>query len=240
MDAAMALIMYERLGLQERRPSPFSWRIRYALAHKGVAVEYRPVRFADVETIRSLSGQDKVPILVDGARVIHDSWNIAVYLETQFPDHPSLFGGETGRGLARYVSLWSDTALSPAIRRLISADFIYCLAPEDRAYFRRSREAQFGCTLEAYCAGRDRWLTELETVIGPLEQTLSEQDYISGGVPGYADYLLFSVFQYARLGSPVEVLRAGMALRRWRDELVARFDHLGDRFPAYPDGPEGR
>ena len=62
MDAAMALIMYERIGLQERRPSPFSWRIRYALAHKSVPVEYRPVRFADVETIRSLSGQDKVPI----------------------------------------------------------------------------------------------------------------------------------------------------------------------------------
>ena len=58
----MALIMYERIGLQERRPSPFSWRIRYALAHKSVPVEYRPVRFADVETIRSLSGQDKVPI----------------------------------------------------------------------------------------------------------------------------------------------------------------------------------
>jgi hypothetical protein len=116
--------------------------------------------------------------------------------------------------LARYVSLWSDTALSPAIRRLISADFIYCLAPEDRAYFRRSREAQFGCTLEAYCADRERWLGEFETVIGPLEQTLSEQDCLSGGAPGYADYLLFSVFQYARLGSPVEVLRAGTALRR--------------------------
>jgi hypothetical protein len=40
-----------------RRPSPFSWRIRYALAHKGVPVEFRLVRFADVETIRGLSGQ---------------------------------------------------------------------------------------------------------------------------------------------------------------------------------------
>ena len=136
----MTLIMYERVGLQGRRPSPFSWRIRCALAHKGVPTEYRGVRFADVETIQALSGQDKVPILMDGGRIIHDSWNIAVHLETRFPDHPSLFGGEVGRGLARYVNLWSDTTLGPAIRRLISADFIYCLAPEDRAYFRRSRE----------------------------------------------------------------------------------------------------
>jgi glutathione S-transferase len=235
----MTLIMYERVGLQERRPSPFSWRIRYALAHKAVPVDYRPVRFADAETIRSLSGQDKVPILIDGDRVIHDSWNIAVYLETRFPDHPSLFGGETGRGLARYVNHWSDNALNPAIRRLISVDFIYCLAPQDRAYFRQSREAQFGVTLEAYCADRDRWLDEFKTVVGPLEQTLREQEYAAGAVPGYADYLLFSVFQYARLGSPLELLRAGTALRRWRDQLVAKFDHLGDRFPTYPSGQDG-
>jgi len=54
------------------------------------------VRFADVATIRALSGQDKVPIVVDGDQVIHDSWNIATHLETRFPDHPSLFGGEVG------------------------------------------------------------------------------------------------------------------------------------------------
>jgi hypothetical protein len=42
----MTVIMHERIGLQERRPSPFSWRVRYALAHKAVAVEYRPVLHA--------------------------------------------------------------------------------------------------------------------------------------------------------------------------------------------------
>ncbi len=181
-------------------------------------------------------------MLVDGDRVVHDSWNIAVYLETQYPDHPSLLGGAVGRGLARFANQWSDNALGPAVRRLISADFIYCLAPEDRAYFRQSREAQFGCTLEDYCTDRDRWFGEFETVVGPLEQTLSEQDYVAGAAPSYVDYLLFSVFQYARLGSPMELLRAGTALRRWRDGLVSRFDRLGDRFPTYPakrDGPEG-
>jgi hypothetical protein len=49
--------MYERIGLDGRRPSPFSWRIRYALAHKGVEVDYKPTRFADVGIIRELSGQ---------------------------------------------------------------------------------------------------------------------------------------------------------------------------------------
>ena len=188
---AMSLTMYERIGDGGRRPSPFSWRIRYALAHKGVPVEFRTVRFADVETIRQLSGQDKVPILSDGDRVIHDSWNIAVYLEEQFSEQPLLSGGNAGRGLARLVNHWSDNALGVAIRRLIAADFVVCLAPEDRDYYRRSREAAFGCTLEAYCAQRKHWTAEFNTVTAPLEQTLQEQLYFGGAAPTYADYILF-------------------------------------------------
>ena len=230
----MTLIMYERVGADGRRPSPFSWRIRYALAHKGIEPEFRHVRFADVETIRVLSGQHFVPIVTDGDRVIHDSWNIAGYLEDQFPDRPSLFGGG-GRGIARLVNHWSDATLGTAIRRLIAADFIVCLDPGDRAYYRSSREAAFGCTLEAYCADRPRWLAEFATTVAPLDRTLAVQPYVCGAAPGYADYILFSVFQYARLGSPDEFLADGTALRRWRDGLVRAFDGLGDRYPGVPD-----
>jgi glutathione S-transferase len=239
----MPLIIHERIGHEGRRPSPFSWRIYYAVRHKGIEVEYRAVRFADVATIRSLSGQDKVPILVDGDRVIHDSWNIATYLEQRHADRPSLFGGAVGLGLSRVLNQWADHALGPAVRRLIAADFIYCLAPEDRAYYRRSREAAFGCTLEEYCTDRVRWLDEFAVTIAPLEQTLKEQAFLAGEAPGYADYIVFSTLQYARLGSPHELLAQGTAARRWRDSIAALFDGLGDRWPAYParqDGPDGR
>jgi glutathione S-transferase len=230
----MTLIMYERIGREGRRPSPFSWRIRYALAHKGVPVEFRHVRFADVETIRALSGQHFVPIVTDGDKVIHDSWNIACYLEDRFPEQPSLFGGPGGRGVARLVNHWSDTVLGTAIRRLIAAGFIRCLDAGDRDYYRRSREAAFGCTLEEYCADRPRWLAELAAVTAPLERTLQEQPYVAGAAAGYADYVVFSMFQYARLGCPDEFLAEGTALRRWRDGLVRAFDGLGDRYPGYP------
>lgn len=230
----MSLIMYERIGDGGRRPSPFSWRIRYALAHKGVEPEFRHVRFADVETIRRLSGQHFVPIVTDGNKVIHDSWNIACYLEDRFPDRPSLFGGSGGRGVTRLVNHWADTVLGTAIRRLIAADFILCLDAGDRAYYRQSREAAFGCILEEYCADRPRWTAEFASVIAPLERTLSEQPYFGGETAGYADYVLFSVFQYARLGCPDEFLREDTALRRWRDGLVQAFDGLGDRYPGYP------
>jgi glutathione S-transferase len=230
----MTLTMYERIGHEGRRPSPFSWRIRYAFAHKRLEPGFRHVRFADVETIQTLSGQQFVPIITDGDHVVHDSWNIACYLEERFPDRPSLFDSEGERAVTRLVNHWADQTLGSAVRRLIAADFVFCLDPEDHAYYRRSRETAFGCTLEEYCADRPRWLGEFAAVTAPLEKTLAEQPYIAGSAPGYADYVVFSVFQYARLGCPDEFLGEGSALRRWRDGLVQAFDDLGDRYPGYP------
>jgi glutathione S-transferase len=237
------LIMYERVGYQGRRPSPFSWRIRYALAHKQVPVEYRPTRFLDVAAIEQLSGQRFVPILVDGDRVIHDSWNIARYLEERFPDQPSLFGGVAAIGAARLINRWSDLTLNPLMRRLIYADFIWCLDEEDRNYFRTSRELDLACTLEEACADRPTWLAALAAAVTPLEQVLDEQPYIGGAGPNYCDYIVFSVFQWARLGSPHDVLPQDSAVRRWRQRMIGLFDGLADIFPAYPQerlGPDGR
>jgi glutathione S-transferase len=176
----MAIVMYERVGFEGRRPSPFSWRVRYALTHKGLDVEYRPTRFADVETIRRLSGQSLVPIIVDGSTVIHDSWDIATYLEDQYPDHPRLFGDAEARAGARFIHLWSN-GLLVALWRLIGADFIWCLAPEDRPYYREGQERTLGETLEAACADRPRWLVRIEDACRPLERLLAEREASAPG-----------------------------------------------------------
>src|SRR5262249_24540754 len=115
----MTIVMYEPVGFEGRGASPFSWRIRCALTHKGVDVEYRPVRFADFDTIKRLSGQRFVPIIVDGSTVVHDSWQIATYLEDRFPNQPPLFGDEVARRTTRFVNQWSDNVLNLALRRLI-------------------------------------------------------------------------------------------------------------------------
>jgi glutathione S-transferase len=231
------LIFHERVGLNGRRISPFSWRIRYAFAHKALDPEVVPTRFADVARIRALSGQHFVPIIEDNGQVVHDSWSIACHLEDRFPDHPSLFGGAAGRGAARLVNIWSDTVLGRAMRRQIYVDFIRCIDPGDRAYFRRSRETQLGMTLEQYCADRDAALPDLLEACAPLERTLSEQPFLAGPVAAYVDYVVFSVFQWARIGSPRDVLHGAAnieATRAWRTRMVALYGNLGDRFAGYP------
>ena len=232
--AAMSLTFYERVGHEGRRPSPFSWRTRYALAHKGVPFEVRPVRFADVETIRNLSGQHLTPILKHGDDVVHETWDIACYLEEQFPDRPSLFGGEIGRGIAHFINAWSETQLGPPLRRVIYADFPAVLDSVDRAYFRASRERALGMSLEDACADPESKLTAFQEACAPLARVLTAQPYICGAAPAYGDYIVFSMFQMARLGSPKEVIAEGSPIATWRTHMIALFDDLGDRFPGYP------
>ena len=170
------------------------------------------MRFADVETIRQLSGQHMVPILLDGDRVVHDSWNIACHLEERFPELPSLFGGKTGRGLARLVNHWSDAVLGTAVRRLIAADFILCLAPEDREYYRRLPGSRLRLHPRGILLGPVPLVEHFAAVTAPLERMLGEQPYFAGTSPDYADYLLFSAFQYMRLGCPDEFVAEGTVL----------------------------
>jgi glutathione S-transferase len=129
------------------------------------------------------------------------------------------------------------------MRRLIYADFIWCLDEGDRKYFRTSRERDLGCTLEEACADRPTWLAALATAITPLERALNEQPYVGGAAPYYCDYIVFSVFQWARLGSPKDVLTKNSALSAWRQRMVGLFNGLADIFAGYPQqliGADGR
>ncbi len=233
----MALVFHERIGLDGRRISPFSWRIRYALAHKGLEPQVIETRFSDVDRIIALSGQKYTPIIQDGSAVVHDTWSIACHLEDHYPDRPSLFGGATGRGAARLVNLWTDTVLASSIRRQLFADFPGVLAPEDRAYYRQSREGQLGMTLEEATAGRDAELPALTEICMPLQLTLSEQPFLAGAAPAYVDYIVFSMFQYARVGSPRDALALMPrlpAVMDWRTRMIALYGGMGDRFGLHP------
>jgi len=53
------------------RFSPYCWRARLALAHKGLPVETIPWRVAEKEAI-AVSGQGEVPALLDGERCVYD------------------------------------------------------------------------------------------------------------------------------------------------------------------------
>jgi len=66
---------------------------------------------------------------------------------------------------------------------------------------------------------------------------LSEQAFIAGAAPAYVDYIVFSVFQWARVGAPRDVLDGAIgmdATRAWRERMVGLHEDLGNRFALYP------
>ena len=81
----MRIKLYELAGKDDRRFSPYCWRTRMALEHKGLEYETIPVRFTDKDAI-AFSGQERVPVIRDGSNVISDSWAIAEYLEFGIPN----------------------------------------------------------------------------------------------------------------------------------------------------------
>jgi glutathione S-transferase len=130
----MGLHLYDLAGAQvERRFSPYCWRAKLALAHKGLAFDTIPWHFTDKDAI-AFSGQGRVPVLVDGDRIVFDSWTIATYLEDVYPDRPSLFRGDGGRAATRFINAWADTVVNGGIARLIITDILSVLDEKDRSY----------------------------------------------------------------------------------------------------------
>jgi glutathione S-transferase len=108
-------------------------------------------------------------------------------------------------------------------------------APEDQAYFRRSREERFGTTLEEVVRDREARLPAFRASLDPLRGTVERQDFISGRTPAYADYVVFGAFQWVRAISDFEVLPADHPVRIWRGRMLDLFGGLARRAPGYGD-----
>lgn len=225
--------LYDLAGADDRRFSPYCWRSRMALAHKGLAFDAVPCRYTEKDRI-AFSGQKKLPVLADGEAIIADSWDIAGYLEDTYPEAPALFGGDAARQLARFVNAWTDTELNPALLKVVIKDVFDRVHPDDRDYFRRTREDRFGSTLEELHANRDTYRKNLSAVLPPLEARLSETPYLCGDAPAYADYIVFGSFQWVRVASPLELLdpQATLHVHAWRERLLDHFDGVARQFPA--------
>lgn len=227
-----AIRMYDLAGADPtRRFSPYCWRIRMALAHKGLNVETIPWRYCDKPAIAH-SGQDRVPVIEDGNRVIADSWAIANYLEDAYPERPTLFGGAAARAAARFINSWADTVQNGGISTFVAADIVRHLDPRDQDYFRHSRTKRFGMALEQFCANRDARVGGFRQTLEPLRMTLKSQPFVGGASPLYPDYIVFGGFQWARTISDFALLEADDPIAAWRDRMLDLFEGLARKNPG--------
>ncbi|GGF66652.1 glutathione S-transferase [Azorhizobium oxalatiphilum] len=228
----MSLTLYELAGADaELRFSPHCWKTRMALAHKGLAAERLPWRFSEKANI-AFSGQGFVPVLVDDETVLSDSWRIATYLEDRYPDRPSLFGSAQGRSFARFCNSWADSTQVLPLRMILTYDIFTLVHENDRAYFRTSRETRFNRKLEEFGTETEKHVTDFRAGLAPARAVLSEQPFLCGEAPTYADYCLFGMFMWARCIKKIELLETDDPVHAWRERLLDLFDGLARKAPA--------
>jgi glutathione S-transferase len=212
--------LYALCGADKNRPfSPHVWKTMLSLAHKGLDYDTRAVGFTQIPTIEN-GATTLVPVLRDGDLLVRDSFDIALYLEETYPDRPSLFGGEGGQAMARFIESWSQLTLHSALVRIILMDIHDTLAPADQAFFRTSREPRFGMSLEAVA---ETGIDELKTFaakLEPLRTTLKKQPFIGGETPQFSDYIVFGPLQWARVVSPKRLLEPGDPVLDWFERCL--------------------
>ena len=115
----MAIKLYDLAGAEDdRRFSPYCWRVKMALKHKGLDFETIAWRFTEKEALAPYKSTT-VPVLVDGSNSVYDSWAIALYLDEVYPSRPRLFEGTESRALCDFLAQWTFKTLHPLVMKII-------------------------------------------------------------------------------------------------------------------------
>jgi glutathione S-transferase len=191
--------------------SPFTRRIRLALAHKNIAVELRdagtdPAHDAAVDRLHPFQ---TVPVLVHGERVVCESVAIAAYVDRLQPAPPLWPEGMAGALAVELIALTDAT-----LNILVDAGLRYYPLPE---------------------AHRAQAIDRAQRGLEALAQRASGR-YLAGEAWSYADMALFTTVHWleglparaATLQNPKQILSLGWTLpqelSRWADQHRARPD----------------
>jgi glutathione S-transferase len=208
--------------------SPFVWRTKYALKHKGFDLDIVPGGFTGILE-RTDGHSARVPVIVDDGTWVLDSWKIAEYLDETYPDRPMLFSDVTMKSLTKFLDAWLwRTAIGPWFYCYIQ-DYHDLALPQDQAYVRETREKHFlgGRTLEEVQAGREDRLPLVPPELEPFRQLLCENPWIGGESPNYADYCTLSQFLWTAAVATTPPLPEDDPMRDWIERGFDLFDGLG-------------
>jgi glutathione S-transferase len=230
---ASQIRLYELVFDDGRSSSPYVWRIRYALARKGLPFESVPLGFTQIPAV--FKGRFKtVPVIEHGDRMMAESWDIAEYLDRAFPDRPPIFSGPAENAMVRLFDAWFVRDLFKKTFSVYALDIYNAARPDDRPYFRESRERWLkGTTLEAFTASRESRLPGVRDALAPLRSHLERNAFLGGNTPNYADFIALGAFHWVACMQTLPMLaKNDDVLRGWLDRSFAFYPEVTRGFNA--------
>lgn len=219
------MILYELDAINEQYFSPYCWRILMSLNHKDLykGVKRIQVKFSDKSLI-SHKGFNTVPVLEDDDNWTGGSLKIAEYIEKTYPNQPSLFRGAENMNLTSIINQMLDTKIIGILARIIVGDVYKVLHPEDKIYFRETREKILNKTIEEVDLESSKYIPILQKELNPFRKVIKNNNFFTGSKPMYCDYILFGFFMWARNTSPKQLLEKNDVLWHWRERMLNLFD----------------
>jgi glutathione S-transferase len=133
--------------------------------------------------------ENLVPTIIHDGRIVQDSYEIAKYLDNQFPS-PSLLHNQ--EGVHRYLTHYIESEISPLISKLVCLKVYAELDDENKKYYRTTREARFNTTLEHHVGNEENNFASLVEKIQIIDRMLMQFVWISGSQIGWADIVTAS------------------------------------------------
>ncbi|MEM9357349.1 MAG: glutathione S-transferase N-terminal domain-containing protein [Pseudomonadota bacterium] len=199
--------------------SPYCWRIRMALRHKGLDVESVPWHFTDKELIGQ-TGPPRVPVIVDGEKWVNESSTIAAYLDETYPDRPLLMKDAAALASAQFVEAWCNFSVFAPMRAMAVMNVFKIIHEKDKAYFRESREKMLKTKLEQLSTDPIAEKAALTAALRPAEDLFGKQSFFGGDGPSYADYVLFGTLMWPYMVCPESPLEPDSNVAGWFDRLL--------------------
>ena len=165
--------------------SSASYRVRIALAHKGLAYDYRPVHLAKneqfAESYEAVSASRLVPLLRDGDITLAQSLSIIEYLDETYPQPPLMPADAAGRARVRTLALDIACEIHPLNNLRVLRYLVHSMKVSED--------------------DKTRWYRHwVETGLEVVERQLAAQPgrYCHGNMPTMADCVLVPQVMNAR------------------------------------------
>ncbi|KAI8366159.1 hypothetical protein BD560DRAFT_401320 [Blakeslea trispora] len=204
MVATIQFYDLELLGMPQTVFSCNTLKTRIALNLKGLPYETKWLNFSSVrEVIPVITNTNPevkrptVPVIVDSIsgqdKVIQDSYDIACYLEKQYPQTPSLF--HNNQGVHRFFQQYCESVLLYPLFKLVMFIIHKQCGPDVlQDWWREDREIMFGAPLDRIAGNRDENILAVRSALLPIIKVLKEFPFMTGNQVGWADVVLASEF----------------------------------------------